>query len=240
MFFVFVTLGTTKAPKPPTPTPTPQNVRPVAVYPLSNTYKGRDSLRKAPTAYIRGVYPTTGPTGIPNTAYRFLGKSTSYIQFPNKGKLDTKTALTVVAWVYPVKPGPIFNYQTNGWGVHFWVTRPGQLFVRFMRRNGRSSRHVVYNGLRPRAWNYVAATYDKRTGRASLWASGRMVATARVGSFDLRTQYNVRMGARVGDGRYFKGRIACMQIYKRALRAKELRAVMYRCTKGKLFLLHVM
>lgn len=208
----------------------------VAVYPLTYRYKGRDSIRKARTAYLRGVYPAVGPTGIRNTAYRFLGRSTSYIQFPNYGKLDTKDAITLIAWVLPQKAGPIFNYQTNGWGVHFWVTNPRQLFVRFVRRNGKFSTHVLYNGLNRGGWNYVAATYDKRTGRASLWLSGRRVATRYVGRFTLRTQYNVRMGARIGDRRYFKGRIACMQIYSRALTSRQQRAVMYRCTKGKVFI----
>lgn len=210
--------------------------RPVAVYPLSSTYRGRDSLKKASTAYLSKVYSTVGPTGIPNTAYKFLGTSKSYIQFPNKGKLDTRYSTTLVAWIYPVKPGPIFNYQTNGWGSHFWVTNPKQLFVRFVKRKGGFTGAVVANVLEPRKWNYVAAVYNKKTGIASLWKNGRRVASRRVGRFELRTQYDVRMGARTGDGRYFKGRIACMQIYNYALPARRQLAVMFRCTKGKFYI----
>ena len=202
------------------------------MYPLTYRYKGRDILRKARTAYLRGVSPVDGPTGIPNTAYKFVGSSASYIQFPNNGKLDTKSALTLIAWVSPEQAGPIFNYQTNGWGVHLWATRPNQLFVRFVRRNGRSSPAVVSNRLRRGTWNYVAATYSKRSGIALLYINGRRVARRYIGRFTLRTQSNVRMGARIGDRRYFKGLIACMQVYNRALTRRQILAVMYRCTKG--------
>ena len=101
-----------------------------------------------------------------------------------------------------------------------------------MRRNGRSSPAVVSNRLRRGTWNYVAATYSKRSGIALLYINGRRVARRYIGRFTLRTQSNVRMGARIGDRRYFKGLIACMQVYNRALTRRQILAVMYRCTKG--------
>ena len=204
----------------------------MAIFPLTNRFKGREYFGKVGTAYLRGVKLARGPTGVHKTSYKFLGKSTSYIEFPNKGKLDTKNAITIIAWIKPQKAGPIFNYQTNGWGVHFWVTSKRQLFVRFVKRNGRFSTHVAANVLRPGKWDYVAATYDQRTGYAALWKNSRVVRKTYVGKFTLRTQFNARMGARIGDGRYFMGRIACLQIYGFPLTSRQMKMVKYRCTKG--------
>lgn len=207
----------------------------MVIYPLSRRYRGRDLLNRGKTAYLRGVYPARGPTMEPNTAYRFVGSSQSYIQFPNRGRLDARNSMTMIAWINPIKPGPIFNYRTNGWGCHLWVTNPRQLFVRFVKRNGGFTAAIVANVLWPGKWNYVAAVYNKRTGRASLWKDTRRVASRYIGKITLRTQEDVRMGARIGDRRYFKGRISCMQIYGRALTSLQQRSVKYICTKGNLF-----
>ena len=188
-------------------------------------------LRKVGQATLKGVRATVGPTGIPNSAYRFYGKSNSYVQFP---KVDTKSSTTLIAWVKPEKPGPIFNYQINGWGVHLWVTNRRQLFVRFVKRNGGFTHPVIANVLRPNRWNYIAATYSRNSGRASLWKNGHRVGTRLIGRIVLKTQYPARMGARIGDGRYFRGCISCMQVYGRVLTGREQKSVKYRCTPGKI------
>ena len=212
--------------------------QPIAVYPLSKRYRGVDQLKKAPSGSLRGVQPAEGPTGIPNTAYQFSGSSNSYIEFPNKKKLDTRYSTTLVAWINPRSAGPIINYQTNGWGVHFWVTTTRQLFVRFVKRNGRFTAPVIANVLKPGRWHYVAAVYNQKTGVASLWKNARRVASKRIGRIELRTQFNVRMGARIGDRRYFRGRISCVQIFNRALSRRQLLRRMFRCTKGILLSSH--
>ena len=52
-----------------------------------------------------------------------------------------------------------------------------------------------------------------------------MVQTNIGAGLTLGTQDEVRMGAKGGDGRYFRGRIAAMQIYDVALSEEQVNAV---------------
>ena len=125
----------------------------------------------------------------------------------------------------------------NGWGVHFWMVSPTTLFVRFTRRQRRLfTRHLQYRGIRHRKWHYAGATYSSRTGVAKLYVNNRLVARKRIGRFRLATNYPVRMGARIGDSRFFRGKISCMQVYSVALNSRQIAARMKRCfLKGKFF-----
>ena len=206
--------------------------RAVAVYPLSSSTRGRDIGRyRNPSAYLRGVRSAPGPFGRAGASYYFYGRSNSYIQFPNRGRLDTRYAITLCAWIFHQgRAGPIFNYMPNGWGVHFWMITPRILFARFTKRRGRrSSRHVASRTVQPGRWQFVGCTYDQRTGRAKLFVNNRFTANRYVGRFRLATNYPVRMGARIGDGRYFRGRISCMQVFDKALNRRQILRRRRRC-----------
>ena len=209
------------------------------MYPLTISTRGRDiSLYSNPTGIPRGIKYVRGPDGRPNTAIRFSGNPNSYVEFPNRGKLDTKRSITLLAWIFHEgRAGPIFNYMPNGWGVHFWMITPRTLFVRFTRRRGRrftaavTSRRVLH-----RRWQFVGATYDGRKGIAKLFINNRFVARRGIGRIRLATNYPVRMGARVGDKRYFLGRISCMQVYGQSLTSSQILRRKKRCfTQGKYF-----
>ena len=205
-----------------------------AVYPLSSSTRGRDvSVNGNPPGRRVNVRYTRGPDGVRGTATTFYGRSNSYIQFPNRGRLDTRLSITLLAWINHLgSAGPIFNYLPNGWGVHFWMISPSTLFARFTRRRGRRFTHAVSSRtVRPRTWQYVGATYDHRSGIARLFVNNRFVASRRIGHIRLATNYPVRMGARIGDGRYFRGSISCMQVYKKALTAGQILARRTRCFK---------
>jgi len=45
---------------------------------------------------------------------------------------------------------------------------------------------------------------------------------------DLATQDSIRMGVKIGDRRYFKGRIAQMQVYNAALSQEQVKAIQQR------------
>jgi len=45
---------------------------------------------------------------------------------------------------------------------------------------------------------------------------------------DLATQDSIRMGVKIGDRRYFKGRIAQMQVYNAALSQEQIKAIQQR------------
>ena len=195
------------------------------MYPLSSRTRGRDISRyRNPSGYLRSVRLSPGPDGRPRGSYYFYGRSTSYIQFPNRGRLDTKRSITLLAWIYHQgNSGPIFNYMPNGCGVHFWMISRRTLFARFTRRRGRRFTSALgSNRVVPGRWQFVGATYNQRTGRAKLFVNNRFTTRKYVGRFRLATNYPVRMGARIGDRRYFRGKISCMQVFDRALNRRQI------------------
>ena len=204
----------------------------MAVYPLSARTKGRDiGLLRNPSGRLSRVRYAPGPDRKPRGSTRFLGRPGSYIEFPNTGRLDTRKSITLLAWIYHEgSAGPIFNYKPNGWGVHFWMIAPNQLFVRFNKRGSlRSTPALASRRVRPRRWAYVGATYDFRTGVAKLFINRRFVTRKRIGRFRLATNYPARMGSRTGDRRHFRGRISCMQVYSQALSRKQIMRRRKRC-----------
>ena len=212
-------------------------LRAQAIYPLSLKTRTRDiGLYSNPSGIAGKIRYAPGPDMRRYTATQFLGTSTSFIEFPNRGKLDTKRSITLSAWIYPEgRAGPIFNYMPNGWGVHFWTVSPRTLFVRFTRRKGRISTPAVTSSLLLlRQWQYVGATYDYYKGIVKLFINRRFVARKRIGRIRLATNYPVRMGVRSGVKRYFKGRISCMQVFDRALTTSQMLRRKKRCfTQGE-------
>ena len=204
----------------------------MAIYPLNGAVKGRDiSLSKNPSGILRGVIPARGPDRTPDGSYKFFGRSNSYIEFPNRGKIDTKRSITLVAWIkHEGLAGPIFNYVLNGRGVNLWMISRTMLSARFTHRtNRRLTKAIKSYGVVPRRWTCVAATYNYKSGQAKLFIQNRFVTRSYIGRMRLATNYPVRMGARIGDSRYFKGYISCMQVYPMELTAKQINARKTRC-----------
>ena len=81
----------------------------------------------------------------------------------------------------------------------------------------------------PRRWQFVGATYNGRTGRAKLFVNRRFTGSKFIGRIRLATNYPARMGARIGDRRYFRGRISCMQVYDTALTTRQILRRKRRC-----------
>lgn len=204
----------------------------MAVYPLNRYTQARDiSFSRNPRGSLGRVKYSPGPDNSPGGSIEFYGRSNSYIQFPNRGKIDTRRSITLLAWIYHTgRAGPIFNYMPNGWGVHFWMVTPKTLFARFTRRGRRRFTAAVSSrSVRPRKWQFVGATFSYRTGVARLFVNSRFVARKRIGRIRLATNYPVRMGARIGDRRYFRGRISCMQVYNQALNKNQILVRQKRC-----------
>jgi len=195
---------------------------------LNSQYGTREIANRQPQGTPTGVTLAAGPNGKTGGSFQFTGQANSYIEFPNNGGLDAKRSITMLCWLYPQSTdGPIFNYKTSGsWGVHMWVVS-GKLFARFTKRNYQLTQALTTsNSLALNQWQYVGASYDHKTGVASLWRDGQQVVQTNIGAgMTLGTQDNVRMGAKGGDGRYFRGRIAAMQIYDVALTEEQVNAV---------------
>ena len=140
--------------------------------------------------------------------------------------MDVVHSMTMLCWVYHNgQDGPLFNYRTGGpWGVHLWVVT-GQLFVRFTIRDYSFTIALKHTALAG-GWKFVGASYERATGNAKLWVNGAVVQTLNIGiGLDLATQDSIRMGAKIGDGRHFKGRIAQMQVYDKALSQEQIQAI---------------
>ena len=218
----------------------PTVIRLMAVYPLNSRTAGRDVSRRRrrnPNAVLGYVRSAPGPDGTRDGSYQFYGQRNSYILFPNRRGLDTIYSITLAAWIYPEgRAGPIFNYLPNGKGVRFSMKTPTTLFVHFTRRDGRGSTPALESrSVRPYKWQFVAATYNGKTGMAKLFVNGRFTTRKFIGRIRLATNYPVRMGARTGDRRYFKGRISCMQVYNGPLSRSQLNSKSRRCFRKSKF-----
>ena len=203
----------------------------VAVYPFTSASKNRDvSTYVNPPATFVGVYYTRGPDNHPQGALSFRGTRTSYVLIPNNGCLDTRYSLTIIMWVYPESSGPLLHFNPKGWGFHLWIINRFRLFARFVRRSGKSVK-ALYKRIKPRRWNYIAATYDRRTGLASLWLDSLPIIQRRLGRFlgGLATNYPIVIGSKPGDRRKFRGKIACVHIYNYAMNGQQIRSKMKQC-----------
>ena len=203
---------------------------PVALFPLNAEYGTKEINNRVAQGVLGNVRLAPGPDGAANGSYEFLGISNSYIEFPNSAgrPLDVRYSMTMLCWVYyDGQGGPLFNYRTSGsWGVHLWVLE-GHLFVRFTKRDYSLTQGLKITAWVVGGWKFVGASYGRGTGEAKLWVNGVMVQTLNIGAgLDLATQDPIRMGAKIGDGKYFKGRIAQMQVYNAALSQKQIKAIM--------------
>ena len=182
---------------------------------------------------------TNGPNNELNGAYQFSGTSNSFIEFPNNGGLDTRQSITLMCWVQPGgQDGPLFNYRKYGaWGVHIWIVN-GRFFNRITKYRNHAFINAVATDqpLPIGRWVHVTATYDHNTGVNSLYINGHLSKTQNIGTgYEISTNDAVvRMGVKVGDGRFFKGKIAQMKVFDVALDHKQIEIAM---NKGKIIFL---
>ena len=210
--------------------------RAVALYPLNSRTKGRDiGPRKNQPGRPSQVRLAPGPDRFPRGSFYFTGRRGSYVYFPNNGGIDTRNSITLLAWVYPLGGGPIFHYKPQGSGVGLWVIRRNILYVKFVRRSGRGSFVLRARGIRPRRWNFVAASYDCKTGLATLWRESTPIAQRNIGrGLRLATNYPAIMGSRPGSTTRFRGRVACMQMFDVALNGPQMQKRRNVCFRRKL------
>lgn len=205
---------------------------PTALYPLNKQYGTTDISRHNNPPGKEGIFELApGNYGQPAGSYLFSGKSSSFIELPNNGGLDARYSMTFVAWIRPEdSTGPLFSYRVNNKdGVRVWLERPNVLAALFETRNLNLPYSITSNKIRLESWNYVAASYENSTGTMKLWIAGREVSSFNVGQNELATQGDVRIGAVSGGSNFYKGRIACVQIYNKSLSEQELKAVRDRC-----------
>ena len=193
----------------------------VAYYPFNGN--ANDESKNNNDGIVHGAILTKDRYSNINSAYKFDGHN-DYIEIPNSSRIDTRYSISIFAWINSEgKDGPIVNYCSNCWGVHFWIVNGNGLFVRFVRRDLDLTTYLsMGNIILKDQWEFVGATYDYSTGIAKLWHNGREIKSLNVGKITLATQFPIRIGFRDGDSRIYKGEIDDIRIYNRALSIKEI------------------
>ena len=204
---------------------------PIALYPLNAAYTSSDMMGNQPAGTTSNVQYAEGPDGTSQGSYQFWGVSNSYIELPNNGGLDTQYSMTMCMWVFPEdQDGPLFNYRPSGsWATHLFLAGDGKFFCRFTKRNDVMMDSLVSpSALNTGQWSYVGCSYDYSTGLARAWVGETEVRTRYLEITSLSTAYNVRLGVKIDDSRYFRGRIARVQVYNIALNLGQFTAVKFR------------
>ena len=162
----------------------------------------------------------------------FHGTVSSYIEFPNKGGLDTRFSITLMCWVQPGgQNGPLFSYGLNHFNVLISVgsiVSNGEFACRiikhkyFQRLNWPWIRtpEVLPVG----KWVHVAASYDHNTGNICLYVNGLLRVWQNIGRGDEIATFpqKVRMGTIGSTIGNFKGKIAEMKVYNVALNEAQI------------------
>ena len=200
---------------------------PVAFYPLNERYKAEEKENRQPKGILGNVAIKDGPFNEPGGSYVFYGTDSSYIEFPNRGGLDTRFSITLICWVRPGgQDGPLFSYGKDGGGIEIWIEM-GRFKLINIRNNGQAHRIMSTVALQADAWARVAAVYDYNTGLNSLYINGQLSRSKNIGKgYEISTNAEeVRMGATDHDDRYFRGRITEMKVYDVALNEAQIKQI---------------
>lgn len=208
---------------------------PVVLYPLNKRYRGIEKLGRNPPAILSRVRLVPGPDKRPGSAYELKGKPDSYIKIRNRGRLDTSKAMTVLIWALPKnRMGPIVQFADKGVAVRLWMMRRNMVFAEFVTRQSR--RKLPYlasvDGVLPWKWNHFGMSYDKASGKATLFVNSKPVVRKKIGYFDLSTNHDVYLGARPGDKQYFRGRVSCLQFFDKALSSHQVKKMEKKCLRA--------
>ena len=198
---------------------------PVAFFPLNARYKATEKENRQLSGILGDVAITSGPYNEPGGAYMFYGTHSSYIEFPNKGGLDTRFSITLTCWVQPVgQDGPIFSYGVSGYTVCIRIEN-GKFFNRIVKRSFQTLTPITTAEVLPAGkWVHVAASYDHNTGNNSLYINGHFSISQNIGKgYEIGTTgEKVRMGTRSVLNWHFKGKIAEMKVYDVALNEAQI------------------
>ena len=201
---------------------------PVAFYPLNVRYKAAEKENRQPMGILGDVMITKGPYNEPGGAYMFYGTVSSYIEFPNRGGLDTRFSITLMCWIKcGSQYGPLFSYGNSNLRVQLYVRFGGVLCNQIVERGSLATLQSIttVEVLPVGKWVHVAASYDHNTGINSLYINGHLSVSRNIGKgYEIATDTQiVRMGA-IDDGIViFKGQITEMKVYDVALNETQIR-----------------
>jgi len=197
---------------------------PVAFYPLNARYEAAEKENRQPRGILEDVAITNGPYNEPGGAYMFYGTVRSFIEFPNRGGLDTRFSITLMCWVQGRYGGPLFNYGDYA-GLGMWIKGKRNVSIviastSFVSLSSMTTTEVLPEG----KWVHVAASYDHNTGNCSLYINGHLNISQNIGTgYEIdTTAQKVRMGTTGSRTLNFKGKIAEMKVYDVALNEAQI------------------
>ena len=207
------------------------------MYPFNNETLANDVSPHKAVGELVGTIFSPGINGEPGGSIEVQGRADSYIELSrDAGNLNIKFSITILLYVYPLgSPGPIVNYKKDGHGVQIYET-DSALAARVIQRNyGRTKPVETDRRLQQDQWHFIGMTYNYSSGLIKLWQDGREVAFRNIGSMQIATQFDVRIGARqiVNDYDFFRGRVACLQFYSTALTQREIGKARIACKPCK-------
>ena len=143
-----------------------------------------------------------------------------------------KDGLTVELWVKPSaeRTATLFQYGT-GIARGFQIRQINRtLEVSFREAGG--TEHLLTTGsvLAVNTWTHLAASYDRATGEARVFANGILQATQNPGTITPATDFDVYMGSRADGTEPYSGVLDEISVYNRALFADEVTTIV---TAGK-------
>ena len=195
---------------------------PIAFYPMNARYKAAERENRQPQGILGDVTITNGPYNEPGGAYMLYGTDSSYIEFPNRGGLDTRFSITLMCWVRPGgQDGPLFSYGNDGRGVQIRIAQGRfNLILSDLPASVLLSAEV----LPTEVWVHVAATYNYHIGKGSLFIDGHLNVSSHLHrNYTIAANADkVRMGVTVNDNRYFRGKIAEMKVYDVAVNEAQI------------------
>ena len=157
----------------------------------------------------------------------FHGTDSSYIEFPNKGGLNTQFSITLMCWVEPGgQDGPLFSYS-HYWSSGLWIEFGKFINNIYLQRGNSITNYQVSSPevLPAGKWVHVAASYDNNTRKHSLYINGYLRASQRTGTGHLITNnapQASRMGSKPDERVHFKGKIAKMKVFDVALNESQI------------------
>lgn len=138
------------------------------------------------------------------------------------GLLDLKGTMTILLFINAETTGPLFQYSANYWGVHLFYNTPNNFFGRLTKRSSLDILPSLASPIPLGEWKFVGFTYDALTGQNTLWIDGQAVKTYNVGIHEIATQFEIRLGAINFNHLHYRGKIACVQVYKKVLTGQQI------------------
>ena len=173
----------------------------------------------AATSWVRG-----GKFG---NALAFNGR-TSLVTIPFSRSLRLRTALTLEAWVDPIRVSPAWRDVIYRARDAFLLEATSQTAHRGSAAGGTFAGHETLvtspTRLPKNRWSYLAETYDG--SRVSLYVNGRPVASAATNGSILSSTSPLEIGGDHFYGQFFAGRIDEVRIYDRALSTGQIQTDM--------------